>query len=86
MHPLKQVYMKCNCDTGQKMWDPLAVIQAVLGDELFKLSERGEVRLTPNGETIFTANSQGNCRYQLPGDSVWNVDMLWRIRKSVMML
>lgn len=86
VHPIKQVYMKCNCDTGQKMWDPLAVIQAVLGDELFKLSERGEVRLTPNGETIFTANSQGNCRYQLPGDSVWNVDMLWRIRKSVIML
>ena len=68
------------------MWDPLAVIQAVLGDELFKLSERGEVRLTPSGETIFTANTQGNCRYQLPGDSVWNDDMLWRIRKSVMML
>ena len=86
VHPIKQVYMKCDCNTGQKMWDPLAVIQAVLGDELFKLSERGEVRLTHNGETIFTANSQGNCRYQLPGDSVWNVNMLWRIRKSVMML
>lgn len=85
VHPIKQVYMKCDCNMGQKMWDPLPVIQAVLGDELFSLSERGEVRLSPNGETVFTASPSGNCRYQLPGDSVWNVDMLWRIRKSVMM-
>ncbi len=86
IHPIKQVYMRCNCNTGQKMWDPMVVIHAVMGDELFNLSERGEVRLTPNGETIFTANSQGNCRYQLPGDSIWAEAMLWRIRKSVIML
>lgn len=24
-HPIKQVYMTCDCDMGQKMWDPLAV-------------------------------------------------------------
>lgn len=46
VHPIKQVYMTYNCHTGQKMWDPLAVIQAVEGDALFTLSERGIVSLT----------------------------------------
>lgn len=86
VNPIKQVYMQCNCNTGQKMWDPMAVIHAVLGDQLFNLSERGRVRLTAKGETLFTANPEGNCRYQLPGDSLWADAMLWRIRKSVIML
>ena len=29
VHPIKQVYMQCNCNTGQMMWDPMAVIHAV---------------------------------------------------------
>ena len=28
-HPIRQVYLQCDCDTGQRMWDPLAVVQAV---------------------------------------------------------
>ena len=71
LHPIKWAYMYLNCDTGQKMWDPQAVINAVEGDALYKLSPRGWVTLTPNGETIFKADPKGNARYQYPGDPVW---------------
>lgn len=85
IHPIKQVYMRCDCNTGQKMCDPLAVINAVLGNKLFTLSERGTVQFTADGETLFTPKENGNCRYQIPGDSVWNTSMLWRIRKSTIL-
>ena len=81
IHPIKQVYMQCNCNTGQMMWDPMAVINAVEGDEEFSLSQRGIVSLTPQAETIFTPDAKGNCRYQLPGSSDWNSSMLEKIRK-----
>jgi hypothetical protein len=71
LHPIKWTYQYLNCDTGQKMWDPQAVINAVEGDALYKLSPRGFVTLTPNGETLFTPDPNGNCRYQYPGDPVW---------------
>ena len=70
-HPIKWIYQFLNCDTGQKMWDPQAVIHAVEGDDFYKLSERGWVTLTSNGETIFKADPKGNARYQYPGDAVW---------------
>ncbi|MBQ6769453.1 MAG: nucleoside hydrolase [Bacteroidales bacterium] len=70
-HPIKWIYQFLNCDTGQKMWDPQAVIHAVEGDDFYKLSERGWVTLTPNGETLFKADPKGNARYQYPGDPVW---------------
>ncbi len=54
------------------MWDPMAVIQAVEGDDLFTLSPRGSVSLTPQAETLFTPSATGNCRYQLPGTADWN--------------
>ena len=81
-HPIKQAYMNCGCDTGQRMWDPLAVINAVEGDDLFRLSERGTVSITDNAETIFTPSAIGNCRYQLPGDADWNAAMLDKIRNA----
>ena len=81
VHPIKQVYMTCNCNTGQKMWDPMAVIHAVEGDAAFSLSERGTVILTPKAETIFTPSATGNCRYHLPGNEEWNSAMLEKIRK-----
>lgn len=81
VHPIKQIYMTCNCDTGQKMWDPMAVIHAVEGDSVFSLSGRGTVVLTPQAETIFTPSATGNCRYQLPGDATWNAMILEKIRK-----
>lgn len=71
VHPIKWIYQFLNCDTGQKMWDPQAVIHAVEGDGFYKLSERGWVTLTPRGETLFTADPNGNARYQYPGDAVW---------------
>ena len=70
-HPIKWIYHFLNCDTGQKMWDPQAVIHAVEGDDFYKLSERGWVTLTPKGETLFTPDPKGNARYQYPGDAVW---------------
>lgn len=81
VHPIKQVYMTCNCNTGQKMWDAMAVIHAVEGDSSFSLSKRGTVILTPQAETIFTPSATGNCRYQLPGNETWNAMMLEKIRK-----
>ena len=80
VHPIKQVYLQCNCNTGQRMWDAMAAIHAVEGDNQFSLSERGTVQLTDNAETIFTPSATGNCCYQLPGDAAWAAAMLDRIR------
>ena len=79
-HPIKQVYMQCNCNTGQRMWDVMPVIQAVEGDALFSLSKRGTVTLTDKAETIFTPSATGNCRNQLPGSEEWSAQMLEKIR------
>ena len=79
-HPIKQVYMQCDCNTGQRMWDVMPVVQAVEGDDLFTLSERGTVSLTPKAETLFTPSATGNCRYQMPGTKEWAAQMLEKIR------
>ena len=79
-HPIKQVYMQCDCNTGQRMWDVMPAINAVEGDSLFSLSDRGTVRLTSNAETIFTPSVTGNCRYQLPNKATWAAAMLTKIR------
>lgn len=79
-HPVKQVYMTCNCNTGQRMWDPMCVIQAVEGDSLFTLSERGTIRFTPEAQTIFTPLSNGNVRYQIQGNAQWASMILEKIR------
>jgi len=79
-HPIKQVYMQCDCNTGQRMWDVMPVIQAVEGDALFSLSGRGTVTLTDQAETIFTPSATGNCRYQLHGSEAWAAQMLEKIR------
>ena len=79
-HPIKQVYMNCNCDTGQRMWDVMPTVQAVEGDELFTLSERGTLTVTPECVTIFTASAAGHFRYQMPGDAAWAAAMLEKIR------
>ena len=82
VHPIKQVYMTCDCNTGQKMWDTLPVIQAVEGDDVFSLSSRGTVTLTDQAETIFTPSATANCRYQLPGSEAWVAQMLEKIRHA----
>ncbi len=80
IHPVKQVYMTCNCNTGQRMWDVCAAMNAVEGDR-FSLSERGTVELTPECFTIFTPSDTGNCRYQQPGDTKWAQHILNDIRQ-----
>ena len=80
IHPIKQVYMNYNCDTGQKMWDPMTLIQAVEGDAMFSLSERGIVSLTSKIGTSFTLSATGNHRYQKPGSKAWCDKMLEKIR------
>lgn len=80
VHPIKQVYMNYNCNTGQKMWDPLTAINAVEGDDIFTLSPRGTVSVTPQAQTLFTPSATGNCRYQKPGSPAWNAAMLEKIR------
>ena len=72
--------MTCNCNTGQMMWDPLTVINAVEGDDLFTLTERGTVVLNDDGTVIFTPSGSGNSRFQMPGDDAWRSAMLEIIR------
>lgn len=79
IHPIKQVYMTCDCNTGQRMWDVCTVMNAVEG-ELFNLSVQGTVVLTPECYTLFTPNANGNCCYQKPGDEEWAQYILSRIR------
>lgn len=79
-HPIKQIYLNYNCETGQKMWDPLTVINAVEGNNLFTLSMRGTVTVGDKGETFFTPSLTGNVRYHLPQDAAWSANMLERIR------
>lgn len=83
-HPLKYIYETLYDDAGgQKMWDPLTVIQAVEGDALFSLSERGTVTITDDAATIFTPSATGNCRHQLAGSAEWNSQMLQKIRATM---
>ena len=79
-HPIKQVYMTCDCNTGQRMWDPMCVIQAIEGDSLFTLSERFTINITPEAYTVFTPTPAGNARYQKPGDAQWAAMILEKIR------
>ncbi len=82
-HPLKQIYLRCDIDSTQKMWDALTVIHAVEGDGLFRMSKRGHVTLKDNAETVFTESPTGNYRYEQPGDNAWSDMMLQKIRRSV---
>ena len=79
VHPIKQVYETYPCDAGQRMWDPLCVINAVEGDAVFTLSPYGVVTLSDEGKTVFTETPDGRARYQMPGDDTWNTAMLRRI-------
>lgn len=65
---------------GQMMWDPLTVINAVEGDDLFMLSDRGTVALNDDGTVIFTFSATGNSRVQIPGDDAWRAAMQEKIR------
>ena len=62
------------------MWDVMPTVQAVEGDRLFTLSERGILTVTPEYTTIFTPSVTGHFRYQIPGDTGWSAAMLEKIR------
>ena len=80
-HPIKWIYQFLVEDKFQKMWDPLAVINAVEGDDaIYQISQRGWITLPPTGETIFKPDPNGNARYQLPGDATWSDRLLKYIR------
>ena len=79
-HPIKQVYLCYDCNTGQKMWDALTVINAIEGDNNFTHSERGTVSINDSAVTTFTPLPTGNSRYQIPGDSIWADSILQKIR------
>lgn len=63
-HPIKQVYMNFNCNTGQRMWDALTAIQTLMGDNLFVLSRKGTVTITDDGQMPFSPDPNGNCYFQ----------------------
>lgn len=79
VHPILQVYLNKNCNTGQKMWDFLCVVNAVK-PELFSYSQTGFVSLDEAGKICFTKDKQGNFIFQLPGDKKWNDNMLSLLR------
>lgn len=84
VNPIKAVYTHYTCDTGQRMWDTNCLVNAVLGDSQYQFSPRGWVTFVENGEEslmLFTPNANGNARYQLPGDSYFNMEKLMDIRR-----
>jgi hypothetical protein len=64
------------------MWDPLTVINAVEGDHLFTLTDRGTVVFSEDGTVVFTPSATGNSRFQMPGTAQWADTMLEKIRSA----
>lgn len=84
VNPIKAVYTNYKCDTGQRMWDTNCLVNAVLGDCQYKMSPRGWVTFVDKGEEslmLFRNDINGNARYQLPGDSYFNMEKLMDIRR-----
>ncbi len=84
LNPIKAVYTRYTCDTGQRMWDTNCLVQAVLGDTEYPLSPRGWVTFVDRGEEslmLFKDDPQGNARYQLPTDSYTAEQKLMDIRR-----
>lgn len=81
LHPIKQIYMRFDCNTGQRMWDPMLPLQEIEGESLIALSPRGHLTFS-NNKVSFTADPDGNYRYQIAGDDAWAQRMLNLIRAS----
>ena len=84
LNPIKAVYTNYTCDTGQRMWDTNCLVNAVLGDAQYNLSPRGWVSFVDRGEEslmLFKNDPNGNARYQIPGDSYFNLEKLMDIRR-----
>jgi hypothetical protein len=73
-HPIKQVYLNYNCNTGQRMWDTYPALMTVGNAEsVVNNAKPGfvkiiEVSTDKNGdaqyEMIFEPDPKGNCYYQ----------------------
>ena len=81
VHPIKQIYMRFNCNTGQRMWDPMIPLQEIEGESLIALSPRGHLTFSAN-KVSFTTDPDGNYRYQVKGDESWAQQILSLIRAS----
>ncbi len=84
LNPIKTVYQQYTIDPGQAMWDVNCIINAVYGDNQYSMSPRGYVTFVDKGEEsllLFKADPNGNARYQLPGDSYFNMEKLMDIRR-----
>ena len=69
-NPISQTYENKDCNTGQKMWDHLCVINAVF-PEYFSFSANGTIAITDENTIAFTETPDGPFCYQLVGDDVW---------------
>ena len=88
LNPIKTVYAQFDCEVGQRMWDTNCVVNAVLGDGEYNLSQRGWVKYLDRGEAsqmIFTPDPAGNARYQLPGDTFFAEEKVMDIRRHTRM-
>jgi inosine-uridine nucleoside N-ribohydrolase len=79
-HPITEafrIYVKKGQDRPN--WDSTAVLEAIRPDRgYFELSQRGRVRLGPKNTTLFTPDTQGNCRYL-----IIKPDQIGRVRELI---
>ena len=83
-NPIWQTYMNKDCNTGQKMWDHLCVINAVF-PETFSYSSRGSISVSADDTLVFTETPDGPFRYQLAGDEAWADRQFVSLRYYTMM-
>ena len=84
VHPIKQTYMYKDCDTGQRMWDHLCVLNAVFPNT-FVYSERGDLTINDDNTVSFTSNPNGKFMYQIPGGDDWYAQQLSILRSYTVM-
>ncbi len=82
-HPAVEAY-KCYrpMPYNQKTWDLTSVLYAVEGDSHFTVSPLGNIEVTDEGGTIFTADPQGN-RQWLSVDDAQREEILGRMRELI---
>jgi len=83
---LYQVYSQRNCDTGQRMWDPMGVIRLLEGDKYLTLTEKGNMVIDNDANTSFHVTQDGNDRCIQDPDSITRVNLLNLIRTKVQAL
>ena len=47
------------------MWDPTALMYAVEGEKWFTMSPKGQISITDEGSTLFTATPDGDRKYMM---------------------